>query len=60
MFRAQLRTVGYVVVHREMEKVQAVAYPRLHFGGINLTKFYPVIAHDISKKNVVMQVQHSM
>jgi len=29
------------------------------FGGINLTKFYPVAAYDISKRNVVMQVQHT-
>jgi len=33
-----------------------VACPTFHFGGINLSEFQPVIAYDISKKNVVMQV----
>jgi len=31
---------------------------RISVWGINATKFYPVIAYDMSKKNVVMKVQH--
>jgi len=34
-----------------------VVHPQFHFWGLSVTKFQPVIAYDISKKNVVMQVQ---
>ena len=30
--------------------------PRISFETINLTKFYPVVAYDISRKNVVIHV----
>jgi len=30
--------------------------PRISFEAINLTKFYPVVAYDISRKNVVIHV----
>jgi len=49
-------TWSHIKVPSRSSDGHAVAYPGFHFGRTNLAKFQPVIAYDVSKKNVVMQV----
>jgi len=58
--RIQLRTVATSCITLyctwRPSDLEPLDYMGRHFGGINLAKLWPVIAYDIGKKNVTMQM----